>query len=305
MTRCGQDEFTCEQGSCVSMDVRCDGKKDCGDGTDETHCSRIKVFEGYNKKLIPLPLEGQDKFFYNMSLYINKIISIDEINGKFKIKMTIDRYWFNPQLIYMDLHKADDQNELTLDDKKLMWIPRTVFHNIESGSSIDKTDKLDILRIIPNSEFVFERSKRTENRNARIFEGGRNIINYQREFAVEWMCDFDLTWYPFDSQLCSLHFYDTGKLVNLVPVSVNYLGPNQLSQHFFKSVSICSNRIENQTGITVEVYLSRPLFGSIMNTFVPTIILVVLSMMIGKFSKDHVEMVIEVNLTILLVLATM
>ena len=287
------------------MDLRCDGKKDCEDGTDETECSRIKVFEGYNKKLIPLPLEGQDKFFYNLSIYISKIISVDEIDGKFKDKMTIIRCWFNPQLTYMDLHKAEDQNDLTLDDKKLMWIPRTVFHNLESGSKLEKTDKLDVLRIIPNSEFDFERSKKTENRNARIFKGSKNVVNYQREFSVEWMCNFDLAWYPFDSQICSFQFYDAGKLVNLVPVSVDYFGQNELNQHFFKSVAICSKRIENRTGLIVEVYLGRPLFGSIMNTFVPTIILVVLSMIMERFSKDHVEMVIEVNLTILLVLATM
>ena len=300
MTRCGEDEFTCEQGSCVSMDLRCDGKKDCEDGTDETDCSRIRIFEGYNKKLIPLPLEGQVKFYYNISINISKIISIDEIDGKFKTKMTIGRYWFNPQLTYLDLHKSDDKNDLTLDDKNLMWIPRTVFHNLESGKGLQKTDKLDVLRIIPNSVFEFERSEKTENKNARIFKGSNNGLSYQREFSVKWMCDFDLAWYPFDSQICSFQFYDTGKLVNLVPVYVGYFGPKQLSQHFFKSVSICSKRIENRSGVVVEVYLGRPLFGSILNTFVPTTILVVLSMIIGKFRNDHLEMVIEVNLTILL-----
>ena len=88
MTKCGEDEFTCEHGSCVPMDVRCDGKKDCVDGTDEAQCIRIKAYDGYNKKLSPVPLDGHDRFFYNIYIHIRKIIFIDVIGGKLKMKMS-------------------------------------------------------------------------------------------------------------------------------------------------------------------------------------------------------------------------
>ena len=119
------------------------------------------------------------------------------------------------------------------------------------------------------------------------------------------MCDFDLAWYPFDSQICSLLLYDGDRLVDIIPVEVDYSGPKQLNQHYFKSVSLCSHLIQNRSGVVLEVHLGRPLLGSIMNIYVPTIILVILSIMIRMFKKDYNEMVIEVNLTILLVLATM
>ena len=62
---------------------------------------------------------------------------------------------------------------------------------------------------------------------------------------------------------------------------------------------------EECSGVVVEIVLGRPLFGTTLTVFIPTCILLVLSQMVRVFGKDHLEMIIEVNLTHLLVLATL
>ena len=114
-----------------------------------------------------------------------------------------------------------------------------------------------------------------------------------------------MAWYPFDSQVCSLQFFHQEVSISLNPVSVEYLGTNQLHQHSFKFVTICSYNVSNKPGVIVEVHLSRPLFGSILTIFLPTGVLVILSQIVGVFHRDNLDMVIGVNLTLLLVLATL
>ena len=87
MTSCGEDEFTCDDGHCVSMEERCDSDLDCMDDSDEKVCRQIYVHEGYNKLSVPQPLTYQSKFQLNISLTIEKILSIDESQGQFEFKI--------------------------------------------------------------------------------------------------------------------------------------------------------------------------------------------------------------------------
>ena len=46
---CTDEEFTCNNGHCISMTLRCDGTADCKDRSDEKHCTLIAPNEEYNK----------------------------------------------------------------------------------------------------------------------------------------------------------------------------------------------------------------------------------------------------------------
>ena len=41
---CGESQFTCDDGQCVSATVTCNGVKECGDGSDEAKvCTHLQT----------------------------------------------------------------------------------------------------------------------------------------------------------------------------------------------------------------------------------------------------------------------
>ena len=35
---CGAKQYVCENGRCIDLNARCDGKNDCSDNSDEQNC---------------------------------------------------------------------------------------------------------------------------------------------------------------------------------------------------------------------------------------------------------------------------
>ena len=305
MSACSEDEFTCKDGTCISMNDRCDGKMDCSEGLDEDQCEAITTFGGYNVHLVPPPLYGQAKFTINISIIIDNIISINENEGEFIVKYTIIRQWFNPQLTFTNLKTDRLQNLLSNDDTKKMWMPWMTLENIKDKEANIKTDRLDTVSINPNSDYIFKRSSRTFLHNTRFFKGSENAIHHQRQLSTNWICNYHMNWYPFDTGSCSMQMRHFEESIYLQPFLVDYVGPNDLTKHFIKRFEICAMNVEKGSGVMVKVYIGRPLFGTILTVYIPTGLLVILCQMVKSFSRNYLEMVIEVNLTLLLVLATM
>lgn len=46
--RCSDDEFTCKNAQCISAIHRCDGTRNCNDGSDESNCAFNKNAGDYN-----------------------------------------------------------------------------------------------------------------------------------------------------------------------------------------------------------------------------------------------------------------
>ena len=55
LTKCSEDEFTCNDGSCQPLENRCDLKQDCEDKSDEIQCQKVVIdgeFSQFAEKIL-------------------------------------------------------------------------------------------------------------------------------------------------------------------------------------------------------------------------------------------------------------
>ena len=70
-------------------------------------------------------------------------------------------------------------------------------------------------------------------------------------------------------------------------------------------IKMCRSIILEKEAIVVGVTMGRPIINNFLTVFIPTTLLLVISLTARTFTRDYIDMVIQVNLTILVILATM
>ena len=118
------------------------------------------------------------------------------------------------------------------------------------------------------------------------------------------MCNFDYSWFPFDTQNCLVHRRLFGKNLEPRPGKISYIGGIDLGKFSFRSLHYCEDQSDKKT-FYMDFIFTRPITGSFMTIFLPTWMLLMISQMSTVFSRIFLDMVIEVNTTVLLVLTTL
>ena len=91
-----------------------------------------------------------------------------------------------------------------------------------------------------------------------------------RVYDVDWICEYDMAWYPFDTQSCGMIFQvgafssppcqlesslaqtegNTGEFVELVVSGLKYIGPKDLTQYFIRNTNMTLGA-DNEVEVTV------------------------------------------------------
>ena len=82
--------------------------------------------------------------------------------------------------------------------------------------------------------------------------------------------------------------------------------PNiSLNRYTLRRIQMCNSVVNKMKAIVVDITLGRPIVSNLLTVFVPTMLLVIISFTVRFFAEDYIDMVIQVNVTILNVVATM
>ena len=295
MTSCVDDEFTCHDGSCIAMALRCNGQMNCNDRSDESLCQPFTGLQDYNKFLVPPPLDDKDKLAVKYSINIADILEVNEVMRYIRIKVDVKSLWYDKHLTFQNL-KEGVKNEITLDYMNLIWAPWNTFENIENKEDKCKeTDKKTLMSVMPNDKYEYQQGDNSYLDNTFLFEGSRNELSLEKQFTIDWLCDFQMAWYPFDSQSCQMVIKGHSEEVNFIPYHLSFSGKKSLPQHAVRNFKFCrSTTADGSAAIVFEVVLSRPLFSTFLTTTLPTGMLITISAMATAFSGNYLDMVIQV-----------
>ena len=205
MSGCEEDQFTCNDGQCISMDERCDQLPHCRDKSDERGCEILVLESGYNKNIPPITSDEEGKMIavdVNTSIDIFKLVDIKEEDYSIEIQFRITMLWKENRATYQNLKLNDSLNALTQNDIDKLWLPKVIYEN---------TDQKETTRLGVDWEWEtnvevkrrgnFTRSGLETVDETYVYRGDENDLIMSQTYTHEFQCQYIFVWYPFDTQV--------------------------------------------------------------------------------------------------------
>ena len=152
-----------------------------------------------------------------------------------------------------------------------------------------------------------QKSNRRNLHEALVYEGNENPLVFSEILDESLSCDFELTYYPFDTQTCSVILRVPilkRSVIDLIPGKCEALEKITLSQY---NILGMENRVGGRHNDTLacDITLKRNPAFHIVATYLPTLTLMITALATLFIDEGHVEATIMVAMTSMLVMFTL
>ena len=106
--------------------------------------------------------------------------------------------WYDFRLTLHNMKINVNMNTLTTKEKESIWVPKLVFSNTKTKENTKNDDKSFT---VARRDSLYDYSETDVKDNIFLFSGSDNPFVMSRSYDVEWICDYDMRWYPFDTQV--------------------------------------------------------------------------------------------------------
>ncbi|MCL4155341.1 UNVERIFIED_CONTAM: hypothetical protein GTU68_032869 [Idotea baltica] len=166
LSACDDGEFTCRDGSCVSLIKKCDLRVDCADGSDEKTCSIIDKEDGYQKIIPPPTPEPPNPLNISFSINIVAFTAINTQQLNFGVAFELQLIWKDIRLTFQNIKKKSSLNRLSSEEVDYIWTPKVFFANSFNSlySNLDEGTKIEA---VPEGDIAI--SSRTKAEESKIY----------------------------------------------------------------------------------------------------------------------------------------
>lgn len=245
------------------------------------------------------------------SISISAYPSIDAANSRITTDYDLNLKWYDPRLIFRDLKADETFNDLSAENKMIIWSPKVDVPNALGQVKSQMTnDEFTSVSLIKENEENLPEDFSLSN-EARLFSGDKNAVLLKRKFSQDHACNFNLFYFPFDTQVCNLKFEMRDKTEEFVQFfkegkGISYSGDRNLADYeiILEDLDI-TNSPSNHSMAIVTIVLRRQTGFHSITTFAQTLVILLVAFVTFFFNIRNFSDRIMVNLILLLILSTL
>ncbi|XP_076033039.1 uncharacterized protein LOC143020498 [Oratosquilla oratoria] len=296
LSACLENEYTCKDGSCISLEQRCDLRLDCPDASDETGCQKLILPDEYFPELPPPGLSGEP-LRMDATVNVFGFSQIDTMDMRITIDFEYRLSWFDQRLQYINLKNSSDLN---LIEGGSVWTPKILMPNAEFPRIQSTPPVTSILRTAAPLPDNIQNAVRDEQ-----YSGSQNPLMWQQQINAPFACSMDLRNFPFDTQHCQLHLKlasADSEYIEWGNVTTNYLGPVFMSEHDVSDWQVERSVVRGYSLVSISFALHRRFSYYITSAYLPTFMLIAISYASLFCKHENIDLRVMMSITILLVL---
>ena len=278
LSQCRPGNYTCNDGTCIEIERKCNFIEDCYDSSDESSCyilSEKHYGLTYHPGMADIGFNEDESIIpatVNVSINLLKISGIKEIGLKYTAKFDLHLDWVDRRLTWKNLLKNKSLNFLSASEISKIWVPHLIFKN--TGQELEtKADNASILLVEKKTDSMVEAEDLFQTP---YYSGSENPLSYARVYALNFFCQFELRNFPFDFQTCQIVLSPMKKekdFVQLIPSKLIYSGPINMMTY-----TVIDYKMESFNGsVVATIKLKRMVSRHLLSTYLPSLCILIVA----------------------------
>ena len=306
--QCTDNEFNCNDGSCIKIEKRCDYKSDCNDDSDEHHCMLVELPHSYDKTEIPGGANVDEPLILNITNMKIHIVDIVDTQSYIQVMLYMHTKWTDSLLKFNNLKSSNLSNIdiLTPREFKRIWIPTYSCSNLVGPLSQDLGAKY--VSVEPRVSGIHSGAK---DPDVDVEFLGSNVeLTVHNILKAKFICMFEnLSDFPIDTNTCNFSLYLHGSVAawNIPTRDVKFLLPEEIKtnpkQMYMYQITGANVYVSSLSMVKISITLKRSFHGEFLRTSLPTLLLSIITFLSNMYYKKMPETAITANITCLLAMS--